>query len=219
MVSLALFDLDNTLIAGDSDYAWGEWLVHKNKVAPDYYRRMNDGFFRDYEAGTLDIQAYLAFALAPLAAIDKNELDALHSEFMDQVIASMWLPAAEKLLAKHRAAGDRLVVISATNRFVVDPICRKLQVDAVIATEPEFVDGRYTGRVLGTPSYREGKVERLQDWLRQHKATLQGSYFYSDSINDVALLQIVDHPVAVDPDTRLRAEAEARGWPVISLRR
>ncbi len=219
MVSLALFDLDNTLIAGDSDYEWGEWLVHKNKVAPDYYKRMNEGFFRDYEAGTLDIHAYLAFALAPLAAIDKDELDALHREFMDQVIASMWLPDAEKLLAKHRAAGDRLVIISATNRFVVDPICRKLEVDAVIATEPEFVGGRYTGKVLGTPSYREGKVERLHDWLREHKANLQGSYFYSDSINDVALLQIVDHPVAVDPDARLRVEAEARGWPVISLRR
>lgn len=218
MVSLALFDLDNTLIAGDSDYEWGEWLVHKNKVAPDYYKAMNASFFRDYEAGTLDIYAYLGFALAPLAAIDKAELDALHAEFMDQVIARMWLPDAEKLLAKHRAAGDKLVIISATNRFVVEPICRKLRVDAIIATEPEFRDGRYTGKVLGTPSYREGKVERLQDWLREREESLQGSYFYSDSINDVALLEIVDHPVAVDPDDRLRVQAEARGWPVISLR-
>ena len=217
-MSLALFDLDNTLIAGDSDYEWGKWLVHKNKVDAAYYQRMNERFYRDYEAGGLDIYAYLEFALAPLAQIDPDELRVLHREFMDQIIIPMWLPDAEKLLAKHRDKGDLLVIISATNRFIVEPICARFNVDEVIATEPEMINGRYTGKVLGTPSYQTGKVERLQAWLKDHSETLQDSYFYSDSINDLSLLQLVDYPVAVDPDPRLRTEAENNEWPIISLR-
>ncbi|PCH53037.1 MAG: HAD-IB family hydrolase [Cellvibrionales bacterium] len=217
-MSLALFDLDNTLIAGDSDYEWGKWLVRKNKVDAAYYQRMNERFFRDYEAGVLDIYAYLEFALAPLAQIEPDELSDLHREFMEQIILPLCLPDAEKLLTKHRDKGDLLVVISATNRFIVEPICRRLNVDEVIATELEMLNGRYTGKVLGTPSYQTGKVKRLQTWLKDHSETLQDSYFYSDSINDLSLLQLVDYPVAVDPDPRLRAEAEHNEWPIISLR-
>ncbi len=217
-MSLALFDLDNTLIAGDSDYEWGKWLVHKNKVDADYYQRMNEKFYRDYEAGSLDMHAYLDFALEPLANIAPEELKNLHREFMAEIIAPLWLPAAEQLLAKHRDQGDFLIVISATNRFVVEPICQKLNVDEVIATEPEVCDGRYTGRVSGTPSYREGKVKRIQDWLKGSDKNLEGSYFYSDSSNDLPLLELVDNPIAVNPDNKLRAEAGQRGWPIISLR-
>ena len=217
-MSLALFDLDNTLIAGDSDYEWGKWLVHKNKVDKDHYKRMNEQFYQDYEAGVLDIYAYLDFALAPLAQIEPAELDALHREFMEQIIAPMWLPSAEKLLAKHREKGDLLVIISATNRFIVEPICHKLGVEEIIATEPERINGRYTGKVSGVPSYQQGKVERLQDWLQKRHETLQGSYFYSDSINDLPLLQLVDNPVAVNPDSKLKAEAQVQAWPIMSLR-
>lgn len=217
-MSLALFDLDNTLIAGDSDYEWGKWLVHKNKVDKDYYERMNEQFFRDYQAGVLDIYAYLNFALAPLAQIEPEELQVLHQEFMEQIIAPLWLPGAEQLLARHRGKGDVLVIISATNRFIVEPICHKLGVEEVIATEPEMINGRYTGKVAGVPSYQQGKVTRLRDWLQDRHETLQGSYFYSDSINDLTLLQVVDNPVAVNPDSKLAAEARAQAWPIMSLR-
>lgn len=217
-LALALFDLDNTLIAGDSDYEWGRWLVRNNRVDADYYARTNERFYDDYKQGKLDIQAYLAFALEPLAALEPSELQALHREFMTQVIAALWLPAAEQLLARHRAEGDQLVVISATNRFVVEPICRKLQVEEIIATEPEVRAGRYTGNVAGTPSYGDGKVIRLREWLQGRNQTLAGSYFYSDSHSDLPLLREVTHPVAVDPDSELRREAEQRGWPIISLR-
>lgn len=215
---LALFDLDNTLLGGDSDHAWGEFLVRMARVDGALYQRQNDQFLRDYHAGHLDIDAYLRFALAPLAALARRELDQLHARFMAEVVSTLILPKALALLARHRAAGDRLVVITATNRFVVQPICARLGVAEVIATEPEQVDGRYTGVVLGVPCYREGKVVRLREWLAATAETLAGSYFYSDSSNDLPLLELVDNPVAVDPDPHLDAVARATGWPVISLR-
>lgn len=215
---LALFDLDNTLIAGDSDYEWGKWLVHQNKVDARHYERVNEQFYQQYQDGELDIFAYLDFALAPLASIEPTELRALRDAFMARIIEPLWLPRAEQLLSQHRQRGDKLVIISATNRFIVEPICHRLGVREIIATEPEMHDGRYTGKVSGVPSYREGKVERLKTWLAGRHESLKGSYFYSDSLNDLALLQAVDHPVAVDPDPQLKAEAEARGWPIISLR-
>ncbi len=215
---LALFDLDNTLIAGDSDYAWGEFLVHENKVDPDHYKRMNQQFYEDYQQGELDIFEYLRFALAPLAALEPQELVELHRKFMNKVVSKMWLPAAEALIEKHREAGDRLMVISATNRFIVEPICHRFGITEVIATEPEQKDGRYTGRVAGVPSYQQGKVTRLQNWLEESGETLTGSTFYSDSINDLPLLEIVDKAVAVNPDALLLAETSKRGWPVLDLR-
>lgn len=215
---LALFDLDNTLLAGDSDYAWGEFLVHENKVDPDHYARMNEQFYEDYQQGKLDIFEYLRFALAPLAALESQELVELHQKFMNEVVSKMWLPAAEALVEKHRAAGDQLMVISATNRFIVEPICHRFGISEIIATEPEQQDGRYTGRVAGVPSYQQGKVTRLQQWLDERGETLEGSYFYSDSINDLPLLKVVDQAIVVNPDALLLAEATQRGWPVLDLR-
>jgi HAD superfamily hydrolase (TIGR01490 family) len=217
-MALAIFDLDNTLIAGDSDYSWGEFLVAQGKVDSDYYRVMNDRFFADYEAGRLDINAYLQFSLEPLSKITRAELSQLHEKFMAEVISPMMLDKAQGLLEKHRRAGDQLLVITSTNRFIVEPICKALGIDQVIATELEIVDGRYTGNISGVPSYREGKVERLNNWLTANRQDIDGSYFYSDSINDLPLLQKVDYPVAVDPDPQLREQAAARGWQIISLR-
>ena len=217
-MALALFDLDNTLLAGDSDYAWGEFLVHENKVDPDHYARMNAQFYDDYQQGKLDIFEYLRFALAPLAALEPLELVALHRKFMNEVVSKMWLPAAEALVEKHRQAGDQLMVISATNRFIVEPICHRFGITEVIATEAEQKDGRYTGRVAGVPSYQQGKVTRLKSWLKASGETLEGSIFYSDSINDLPLLEVVDNAVAVNPDALLLAEANKRGWPVLDLR-
>lgn len=217
-MALAIFDLDNTLIAGDSDYSWGEFLVAQGKVDAVAYREANARFYQDYQQGKLDIRDYLGFALKPLAALSREELSSLHRQFMAEVIEPLWLPAAEALLQKHRAQGDYLLVITSTNRFIVEPICAKLGVDALIATELAMVEGRYTGEVEGTPAFREGKVERLGGWLAESDHSLSGSWFYSDSINDLPLLEQVDHPVAVDPDEALAREAEARHWPVISLR-
>jgi len=217
-MALAIFDLDNTLIAGDSDYSWGEFLVAQGKVDSDYYRVMNDRFFADYEAGRLDINAYLQFSLEPLSTITMAELSQLHEKFMAEVISPMMLDKAQGLLEKHRRTGDQLLVITSTNRFIVEPICKALGIDQVIATELEIVDGRYTGNISGVPSYREGKVERLNNWLTANRQDIDGSYFYSDSINDLPLLQKVDYPVAVDPDPQLREQAAVRGWQIISLR-
>lgn len=217
-MALALFDLDNTLIGGDSDHGWGEFLVNHQIVDSAYYRRMNDEFYRDYLNGALDMNRYLAFALQPLAKLSPVELTRLHAQFMEEVIAPMWLPKAELLLQKHREHGDLVMVITSTNRFVVEPICRKLGVTELIATELEQRNGYFTGRVSGVPSYKEGKVVRLKAWLTETGNNLTGSCFYSDSINDLPLLQIVDRPVAVDPCDALRRIAEERGWEIISLR-
>lgn len=217
-MALAIFDLDNTLIAGDSDHAWGEFLVAKNQVDGDYYRAMNDRFYADYEAGQLDIFAYLAFSLAPLANIAPQQLAQLHDEFMQQIIAPMRLSKADNLITKHRDAGDRLLVITSTNRFIVEPICQWLGIDELLATELEIVGNRYTGEIVGTPTYQEGKVTRLNQWLQDNNVSSDGSYFYSDSINDLPLLLQVSHPIAVDPDQALRQEANDRGWQILSLR-
>ena len=217
-MALAIFDLDNTLIAGDSDHGWGEFLVANDKVDANHYQRMNDQFYVDYEAGCLDILAYLEFSLAPLAATSMEELAVLHLKFMQQIISPIRLPKAEALIEQHRQAGDRLLVITSTNRFIVEPICQALGIDELLATDPEIIDGRYTGKIVGTPTYQEGKVERLKLWLSENNETLAGSYFYSDSINDLPLLLEVDKPVAVDPDDALSAEATSRGWDIISLR-
>ena len=217
-MALAIFDLDNTLIAGDSDHAWGEFLVAKQAVDVDSYRRQNNSFFQDYQAGKLDMTAYLAFAMQPLAEITPETLEELQHQFMQEIIQPMMLPKAQALLAEHRRREDFLMVITSTNRFVVEPICQQLGIDDLIATEPEIINGRYTGKITGTPSFREGKVKRLKEWLDGQSVEMQGSYFYSDSINDLPLLLEVDNPVAVDPDSALRATAQQRNWPIISLR-
>jgi len=218
IMALTLFDLDNTLIAGDSDYSWGEFLTTKKIVDSAHFKQENDRFYRDYQLGKLDILAYLKFSLAPLALLPKTDLEALHKEFMQKVIEPMWLPKAEILLKKHRKNEDTLMVITSTNRFIVEPICKKLGIENLIATELEECNDRFTGQVSGIPSFREGKIVRLNSWLDTSNFLLEESSFYSDSINDLPLLKAVGHPVAVDPCSKLREEALLRGWEIISLR-
>lgn len=216
-MTLAIFDLDNTLLRGDSDHAWGTFLVERNLVDGDAYRRDNERYYEQYKAGTLDIMAFLSFALAPLACFDRTALDNWHREFMRDKILPMITPPARALVEQHRARGDTLLIITATNRFVTAPIAREFGIDHLLATEPEFADGRYTGRVAGTPCYREGKVLRLKEWLAQRHETLDGSWFYSDSHNDLPLLEHVTHPVAVNPDEVLAETARRRDWRVLHL--
>ncbi|MBU3059310.1 HAD family hydrolase [Pseudomonas indica] len=215
---LALFDLDNTLLAGDSDHAWGDYLCERGILDGVAYKARNDAFYQDYLAGRLNIRDYLNFCLEILGRTEMAQLEQWHREFMRDCIEPIILAKGEALLEQHRAAGDRLVIITATNRFVTGPIAARLGVETLLATECEMQDGRYTGRTTDVPCYQEGKVTRLERWLGETGLSLEGSYFYSDSRNDLPLLERVSHPVAVDPDPILRAEAEKRGWPVISLR-
>ncbi len=217
-MALAIFDLDNTLIAGDSDHLWGDFLVDRGIVDGALYKRTNDQFYQDYVNGRLDILAYLRFALRVLAEHDVAELYRWRAEFMQEVVEPIILPKAEALLAEHRARGDFLLIITATNDFVTAPIAQRLGVDHLLATSTEMKAGRYTGEITGVPCYRDGKVVRLHDWLRCGPHTLEDSSFYSDSHNDLPLLGAVTHAVAVDPDPTLEREALERGWPVMSLR-
>jgi len=215
---LAIFDLDNTLITRDSDHLWGEYLAERGVVDGGDYRRRNDHYLAEYQAGTLDIHEFLRFSLRVLAEHDPGELVRLRAGFIEEKIAPIVARGTPSLLARHRDAGDHLMIITATNSFVTEPIARMLGVETLIATEPEQREGRYTGEVTGTPCFREGKVERLRHWLGENGVDLQGSAFYSDSHNDLPLLEQVERPCAVDPDEHLAAAARARNWPVISLR-
>lgn len=216
-MALAIFDLDHTLLNGDSDHAWGEFLVEKGIVDASFYRKQNDHFYELYKQSRLDIMEYLAFALEPLTRFSMQELAELHQQFMTSHIAPMRQKKADQLLAKHRDQGDYLLIITATNRFITGPIAEALGVDDILASDPEIEDGRYNGKVSGTPCYQDGKVKRLQAWLKATDHNLDGSYFYSDSINDLPLLEAVTHPFVVDGDDRLVAEANTRNWPCISL--
>jgi HAD superfamily hydrolase (TIGR01490 family) len=217
-LALALFDLDNTLLRGDSDYAWGQFLVENHIVDGEAYRRENERYYAQYHAGTLDIMEFLAFALRPLSQHDRATLDGWHRRYMQSKVLPMITPDARALVERHRARGDTLMIITATNRFVTAPIAQEFGVPWLLATEPEERDGRFTGHVAGIPCFREGKVQRLNAWLTEHGMTLDGSHFYSDSHNDLPLLEKVAHPVAVNPDPVLQQTAQARGWPVIGLR-
>jgi HAD superfamily hydrolase (TIGR01490 family) len=217
-LTLAIFDLDNTLLRGDSDHAWGRFLIENHIVDGEEYERENERYYAQYQAGTLDIMEFLAFALRPLAQHDRATLDAWHRQYMQTKVLPMITPAARALVNLHRANGDTLVIITATNRFVTAPIAEEFEIPHLIATEPEERDGRFTGQVAGTPCYREGKVTRLKSWMQQQGLTLQDSWFYSDSHNDLPLLSIVEHPVAVNPDDILRREAQQRGWKILPLR-
>lgn len=217
-MDLAIFDLDNTLLGGDSDYLWGQFLVEKALVDPVLYDRQNQRFYDEYKAGSLDIFEFLKFSLAPLSQHSMARLTEMHNEFMHNKIDSIWLPRAEALLEQHRQKNDFLLIITATNHFVTAPIAQKLGVDDIIATMPEQINNRYTGKVAGTPCFKEGKVERLAQWLQENDYSLQNSHFYSDSYNDLPLMLKVTHPVAVDPDEQLEQCAIENNWPVISLR-
>lgn len=217
-MTLALFDLDNTLIADDSDYLWGKFLVDEGLVDRLIYDKINAQFYEDYQNGTLDMMAFLRFALAPLAAHPLTLLHEWRNDFIRTIITPLLLEKATQLIETHRAQGDTLLVITATNAFITAPIAALYGIEHLIATTPEFVDGKYTGNVVGTPCFQEGKVTRLKAWLTQHNKTLAGSYFYSDSHNDLPLLNLVDNPVAVDPDDKLHDIAQAKQWKIISLR-
>jgi len=219
---LALFDLDNTLLAGDSDYEWGQFLVDHGVLEREVYEAQNRAYYEQYVAGTLDIHEYLGFALRPLAEHAAPDLQRWHAEFMRLRILPMITPAARGLVRRHLEADDLCAIITATNSFVTSPIAREFGVPQLIATEPEMRGGRFTGRVAGTPCFREGKVERLEQWLSGLGRRLDDfaeSVFYSDSHNDLPLLERVTRPVAVDPDEALAAEAARRGWATLSLRR
>lgn len=215
---LAVFDLDHTLLAGDSDFLWGEFLVERGKVDPDYYERENQRFYAEYKAGTLRIEEFAHFALEPLTRYPMEELNRWRHEFVREKIEPVIAPLAPALLERHRAQGDHLLITTATNRFISEPIAEMLGVDTLIATDPEIAHGRYTGRIAGIANFNEGKVQRLEDWMASQKLSTAHITFYSDSRNDLPLLERADVAVAVDPDEVLVAEAARRGWPVISLR-
>lgn len=217
-MSLAIFDLDNTLLADDSDYLWGQFLVEQGIVDGMAYERDNERFFDHYRAGALDIQAFLAFMLRPLAEHPLDQLLRWRDQFIEEKIRPILLPKAKELIAKHRAAGETLLIITATNRFLTGPIAELFEVPHLLATEVEFADGRYTGRPVGIPCFQHGKVERLEMWLAETGHNLEQSWFYSDSRNDLPLLSQVTYPVAVDPDPILADHAREHGWPIISLR-
>ncbi|HEV2007861.1 MAG TPA: HAD family hydrolase [Burkholderiales bacterium] len=218
-MSLALFDLDNTLLSGDSDFEWAQFLIEQGVLDREVYEARNQTFYEQYQNGTLDIHAFLDFQLRPLSRHSRRVLDDWHAQFMQEKILPMVRPSARELVRRHRA--DVCAIVTATNSFVTAPIAREFGIDNLIATEPAHAGGEFTGEVAGTPCFREGKVRRVEDWLASRGQSLESvapSWFYSDSLNDLALLERVTNPVAVDPDATLRAHAQKHGWPIISLR-
>ena len=220
-MNLTLFDLDNTLLACDSDYEWGQFLVDRGVLNRHTYETQNAVFYEQYKAGKLDIHEFLGFALRPLAEHTPEDLDRWHADFMlTRIRPAIGAPARE-LVRRHLDAGDLCAVVTATNSFVTAPIAQEFGVPHLVATEPERSAGRFTGRVAGIPCFREGKITRVEAWLGGQGRRLQDfaqSRFYSDSHNDLPLLERVTHPVAVDPDPKLAAVARTRGWPEVSLR-
>ncbi len=219
--NLALFDLDNTLLAGDSDYNWSLFLIKQGLLDEKTHHERNEQFYLDYKNGNLDIYKFLAFQLKPLSEHSVADLNALHAKFMDSVIRPMMTQKAQDLVNQHKAQGDLCLVITATNSFVTKPIAQAYGIAHLIGTDPEMVNGAYTGGVAGVPSFQEGKVTRLKQWLAergQELADFEQSYFYSDSHNDLPLMKLVTHPVAVDADAKLTDYALQHGWPHISLR-
>jgi HAD superfamily hydrolase (TIGR01490 family) len=220
-LDLALFDLDNTLLAGDSDYQWGQFLIEEGILDREHHLAQTERYYQDYKDGNLDILAFLEFQLRPLADHPRAYLDALHQRYMERKIRPMMTEKSRALVEKHRQNGDLLVVITATNSFVTAPIAQAFGVENLIATDPEQINGQYTGRVSGLPSFKEGKVTRLLQWLSARNQSLEDfgtTWFYSDSHNDLPLMKLVDCPVAVNADPSLTEYAKAHDWPQISLR-
>ena len=220
-MNLALFDLDNTLLTSDSDFEWSQFLIEKKVLDRKEYESRNLEFYEQYKSGTLDINKFLDFQLQPLSLHPRTQLDDWHNEFMAKKIMPQIAPGAYKLINEHMLGGDLCIIITATNRFVTEPIARILGINNLIATEPGQEDGEFTGQVSGTPCFREGKITRLEDWMDEHNLTWLSfleSWFYSDSLNDIPLLKKVTNPVAVDPDSTLEKYAKENNWPIISLR-
>ncbi len=217
-MALAIFDLDNTLIANDSDFLWGEFLVANGYVDAEQFAQKNAQFYQEYQQGCLDIMAYQRFALKPLSEQSLETLAQWHQQFMQQYIEPILLPKAQALVDQHRNQGDRVLIITATNTFITRPIGLKYGITELLGTEGEIKNGQYTGEVAGIPTFQAGKVTRLNQWLEQESETLEGSYFYSDSHNDLPLLEIVDHPIVVDGDDKLLQIAQKNQWKSMSLR-
>ena len=220
-MNLALFDLDNTLLISDSDFEWAQFLIEQRVLDREVYEARNLEFYEQYKSGTLDIHKFLDFQLKPLSRHSRIQLDVWHNEFMAKRILPLIAPGAHELINKHMLEGDLCVIITATNRFVTEPIAQALGIKNLIATEPEQKNGEFTGQVLGAPCFREGKITRLENWLDERNLTWLSfleSWFYSDSLNDIPLLNKVTRPVAVDPDTTLKRYAKKNNWPIISLR-
>lgn len=217
-MALAIFDLDHTLLNGDSDYLWGEYMVANKIVDSDVYQRENKTFLDDYLRGDLDNEAYLQFALKPLTQHPIDRLHAWRSDYVSNWIEPIIAKGTQTLLDKHRTQGDELIIISATNLFITAPIAELLGINSILSTEPEIIDNQYTGRYLGTPTFKEGKVTVLNEWLKSSNHSLDTSYFYSDSINDLPLLEQVAIPIAVNPDEKLLKIATERHWKVLDLR-
>lgn len=220
-MNLVLFDLDNTLLISDSDFEWAQFLIEQRVLDREVYEARNLEFYEQYKSGTLDIHKFLDFQLKPLSRHSRIQLDVWHNEFMTKKIIPLIAPGAHELINKHMLGGDLCAIITATNRFVTEPIAQALGIKNLIATEPEQKNGEFTGQVLGAPCFREGKITRLENWLDERNLTWLSfleSWFYSDSLNDIPLLNKVTRPVAVDPDTTLKRYAKKNNWPIISLR-
>jgi len=223
-VRIALFDLDHTLIPLDSDYAWGEFTTALGWTDAAEFKRQNDAFYEHYKAGTLDIHAYVRFATAAICRQGATKSVAAHALFMRDSIEKSIQPQALKLVQDHQAAGDLVVIVTATNEFVTRPIAQAFGVQELIAIElerdtPEDGPGWYTGAIKGVPSFREGKVQRVETWLQQQGLSWDAVHttFYSDSMNDLPLLEKATVPVATNPDARLLAIAQERGWRILNL--
>lgn len=217
-MSLAIFDLDNTLIGGDSDFLWGEFLGEEGVVDANAYRKKNEYFYQQYDLGTLDIYAWLNFCLEPLTRYSMTELQEFHHRFMIQKIEPILLDKAQNCINQHKERGDTVLVMTASTSFVTAPIVKKYGINHLLATEPEIKEGRYTGGVSGIPCFQAGKIDKLMPWLQKNEETLTGSTFYSDSHNDLPLLELVDNPVAVNADKILTKIAEKKGWEILNWR-
>ena len=220
-MNLALFDLDNTILAGDSDYNWSRFLIQEGYLDGAIHAEKNEKFYADYKAGTLDIYAFVEFQFKPLARNPRTVLNQLLKKYVEEVIKPMITEKARALVKRHQDEGDLIIVITATNSFITKPIAELFGIKNLIGTDPEEKEGEFTGKVLGLPSFKEGKVTRLEAWLKGKNlslASFENSYFYSDSHNDLPLMQKVTHPVAVDSDDVLSEYAKSKGWPQISLR-
>lgn len=216
-MELALFDLDNTLLAGDSDYLWGRYLVDQGLVDGADYEAQNQKFYEDYKAGQLDIRAFARFSLGRMGQFEPQDLDRWRDDYVQTCIKPIIAPGAQALLDEHRNAGRTLLIITATNSYITRPIADLLGVEHLIGTDGQRVDGRFSGEIEGTPCFQDGKITKLQQWLADKPAVSQ-SWFYSDSINDAPLLEWADHAFAVDACERLSALALERGWERMSLR-
>ena len=220
-MDLVLFDLDNTLLIGDSDFEWAQFLISRGVIDPEVQEAKNQRFYQQYVDGTLDIFEFLEFQLSPLARHPRAQLDAWHAEFMHERVLPMIGDAARSLVRDHLADNAMVAVVTATNSFVTGPIVREFGIEHLVATVAAQENGQFTGKPRGMPAFKAGKIDRVDDWLERiglHWGSFERTWFYSDSHNDLPLLARVSDPVAVDPDERLREHAEAAGWPVISLR-